>query len=155
PFTTLVPNLGVAPIDAGTTLVLADIPGLIEGAHNGAGLGYEFLRHIQRTRVLVHILDGAAADPLADFSQTNSELALFDEQLTKRPMIVAVNKIDLPEVLERWPALQAELQRRGYEVFGMSALLRRGTREVLYRAAQLVAETPVPAPVTETPIYKP
>ena len=155
PFTTLVPNLGVAPIDADTTLVIADIPGLIEGAHEGVGLGFEFLRHIQRTRVLIHILDGAAVDPLADFSQINTELALFDEVLPQRPTIVAVNKTDLPDAQERWPALKAELERRGYEVFGMSALMRRGTREVLYRAAQVVAETPVPAPVAETPIYKP
>ena len=141
PFTTLVPNLGVAVIDDDTTLVLADIPGLIEGAHLGVGLGYEFLRHIQRTRVLIHVLDGAAADPLADFSQINSELALFDEHLASRPQIVAFNKTDLPESQERWPGLKAELERRGYEVFAMSALTRQGTREVLYRAAQRVAET--------------
>jgi GTP-binding protein len=155
PFTTLVPNLGVAVIDDQTTLVLADIPGLIEGAHLGAGLGYEFLRHIQRTRVLVHILDGASLDPLADFSQINSELALFDDHLSSRPQIVAFNKTDLPEAQERWPAVKAELERRGYQVFAMSALARQGTREVLYRAAQVVAETPAPAVVEEMPVYKP
>ena len=155
PFTTLVPNLGVAPLDKDTTLVLADIPGLIEGAHQGVGLGFDFLRHIERTRVLIHILDGAAPDPLADFSQINSELALFDEQLSKRPTIVAVNKTDLPETEQRWPALKADLERRGYEVIGMSALMRRGTRDVLYRAAQLLAEAPPVAPVAETPVYRP
>jgi GTP-binding protein len=155
PFTTLVPNLGVAVVDDDTNLVLADIPGLIEGAHQGVGLGYEFLRHIQRTRVLIHLLDGAAADPLADFSQINTELALFDENLSSRPQIVAFNKIDLPEAQERWPALKVELERRGYEMFAMSALTRTGTRDVLYRAAQRVAETPVPEPVEEMPVYKP
>jgi GTP-binding protein len=155
PFTTLVPNLGVAVVDDDTTLVLADIPGLIEGAHQGVGLGFEFLRHIQRTRVLIHVLDGAAADPLADFSQINTELALFDENLSSRPQIVAFNKIDLPEAQERWPALKVELERRGYEIFAMSALTRTGTRDVLYRAAQRVAEMPVPDPVEEMPVYKP
>jgi GTP-binding protein len=155
PFTTLVPNLGVAVVDDDTTLVLADIPGLIEGAHQGVGLGFEFLRHIQRTRVLIHVLDGAAADPLADFSQINTELALFDENLSSRPQIVAFNKIDLPEAQERWPALKVELERRGYEMFAMSALTRTGTRDVLYRAAQRVAEMPVPDPVKEMPVYKP
>jgi len=155
PFTTLVPNLGVAVVDDDTTLVLADIPGLIEGAHLGVGLGFEFLRHIQRTRVLIHVLDGAASDPLADFSQTNSELALFDEHLASRPQIVAFNKMDLPDSQERWPSLKAELERRGYEVLAMSALARQGTREVLYRAAQRVAVTPARALVEEMPVYKP
>lgn len=155
PFTTLVPNLGVAVIDADTTLVLADIPGLIEGAHTGVGLGFEFLRHVQRTRALIHVLDGAGADPLADFSQINTELALFDEHLASRPQIVVLNKIDLPEAQERWPGLKAELERRGYEVFAMSALTRVGTRDVLYRAAQRAAETP-PPPVGEAePVYRP
>jgi len=83
PFTTLEPNLGVVRLDEETDLILADIPGLIEGAHQGVGLGDEFLKHIQRTRVLIHVLDGVAQDPLADFSQINSELALFDESLAK------------------------------------------------------------------------
>jgi GTP-binding protein len=155
PFTTLVPNLGVAVIDDETTLVLADIPGLIEGAHLGVGLGFDFLRHIQRTRVLIHILDGAAADPLADFSQINTELALFDGNLSSRPQIVVLNKIDLPEAQERWPDLKPELERRGYEAFAMSALTRVGVREVLYRAAQKVAETPPPPVVEEMPVYRP
>ncbi len=154
PFTTLTPNLGVAELDRDTTLVLADIPGLIEGAHLGAGLGFDFLRHIQRTRVLIHLLDGGGEDPLADFSQILSELALFDEHLAQRPMVVAFNKMDLPQAQERWPALKDELQRRGYEVFAMSAMARTGVREVLYRAAQKLAEA-APLPVEEElPVYR-
>jgi GTP-binding protein len=155
PFTTLVPNLGVAELDRDTTLVLADIPGLIEGAHQGAGLGFEFLRHVQRTRVLIHLLDGAGEDPLADFSQINSELALFDENLGAKPQIVAVNKLDLPEAQAAWPGLKAELERRGYEVFAISALARQGVREVLYRAAQKLAEAPPPPALEELPVYRP
>ncbi len=155
PFTTLVPNLGVATVDADTSLVLADIPGLIEGAHQGVGLGFEFLRHLQRTRVLIHILDGAGADPLADFSQINTELALFNENLAQRPQIVVLNKMDLPEAQDRWPVLKAELERRGYEVMAMSALTRVGTRDVLLRAAHKAAEAPVLPVVEEMPVYRP
>ena len=86
-----------------TSLVLADIPGLIEGAHAGSGLGFDFLRHIQRTRAIIHLLDGLSEDPLADFSQINAEMALFDPQLKTKPQVVALNKIDLPDVQERWP----------------------------------------------------
>src|SRR5512142_2930155 len=94
PFTTLEPNLGVAKIDDDTTVVMADIPGLIEGAAEGAGLGHDFLRHVQRTRVLIHMIDGLSEDPLADYSQINSELSLFDTKLGSKPQIVVLNKID-------------------------------------------------------------
>ena len=110
PFTTLEPNLGVAVLDDEITLVLADIPGLIEGAHQGIGLGHDFLRHIQRTRVLIHLLDGMAEDPISDFAQINSELALFDPLLALKPQIVAFNKMDLPDVQARWPAIESELK---------------------------------------------
>ena len=154
PFTTLQPNLGVADL-GDKTLVLADIPGLIEGAHLGIGLGFDFLRHIQRTRVLIHLLDGTGSDPLADFSQINSELALFDENLASKPQIVALNKIDLPDVQARWPALQAELKRRGYEAMTISALAHTNTRELLFRAAQVLAEAPPPEPADAIPVYRP
>jgi GTPase len=154
PFTTLVPNLGVAEIDRDTVLVLADIPGLIEGAHEGAGLGFDFLRHVQRTRVLIHMLDGLAEDPLGDFYQINSELALFDENLAKKPQIVAVNKLDQPDAQAKFNRLKADLTRRGFEVYGISALARTGVREVLYRAAQLLAEAePLPV-LEEVPVYR-
>ena len=156
PFTTLEPNLGVAKIDDEATVVLADIPGLIEGAAQGAGLGHDFLRHVQRTRVLIHLLDGLSADPLADLAQINSELALFDPGLAKKPMIVALNKIDQPEVLERWPKLKKELKKRGYESMAISALARTNVRELLLKAVKMLAEVP---PVEETeapvPVYRP
>ena len=154
PFTTLEPNLGVANLDDETTLVLADIPGLIEGAHQGVGLGHDFLRHIQRTRVLIHLLDGLAADPLLDLAQINSELALFDPDLAQKPQVVALNKIDLPDVQERWPEIASKLKRKGFEAFSISAVAGTNVRQVLYRAAQLLDQTPMPAPEAEIPVYR-
>jgi GTP-binding protein len=156
PFTTLEPNLGVAHIDDDTTVILADIPGLIEGAAQGAGLGHDFLRHVQRTRVLIHLLDGLAEDPLADYSQINSELALFDPNLAKKPQLVALNKIDQPEAQARLADLQKKFKKRKVELLTISALARTNTRELLVRAHQLLQETPLPeqfeAPL---PVYKP
>lgn len=155
PFTTLEPNLGVACLDEENSLILADIPGLIEGAHMGIGLGDAFLRHIQRTRVLIHLLDGQAADPLLDFAQINSELALFDPELTRKPQVVALNKIDLPEVQARWPQIEAELKRRGVtQPAAISGLSRRNLKEVLYRALNLLTEVPPIVPANEFPIYR-
>jgi len=154
PFTTITPNLGVAELDLENSLVLADIPGLIEGAHQGIGLGHDFLRHIQRTRVLVHLLDGMGEDPLLDFAQINSELALFDPSLSEKPQVVVFNKMDLPDVERRWPEVKAALENRGYEPLAISAVAGTGIRPVLFRAAQLLAEAP-PLPVREeTPIYR-
>lgn len=165
PFTTLEPNLGVAELDLDTSLVLADIPGLIEGAHLGIGLGHDFLRHIQRTRVLIHILDGMAEDPLLDFAQINSELALFDQTLAEKPQIVAFNKMDLTDVQERWQELEQQLQTRIKETEGrvnvfdkplaISAAAGMNVRELLYKAAQaLNSLPPIPKAVAETPIYR-
>ncbi|MBW8010687.1 MAG: GTPase ObgE [Chloroflexi bacterium] len=155
PFTTLSPNLGVANLDEYTTLVLADIPGLIEGAHEGIGLGHDFLRHVQRTRVLIHLLDGLAEDPVADLGQINTELALFDPDLAKKPQVVAVNKLDLSDVQERWPQLEAQLKERGYEARVISAVAGTNVRKLLYRASQLLAETPVEEASVEMPVYRP
>jgi GTP-binding protein len=155
PFTTLEPNLGVANLDDETTLVLADIPGLIEGAHLGLGLGHDFLRHIQRTRVLIHLLDGMSEDPLLDFVQINSELALFDEHLGEKPQVVAVNKMDLPDVKERWPKLEKALKKKGYTPFAVSAVTGENLRPLLYRAYQLLQETPVLAEIESVPVYRP
>ncbi|GAP18520.1 GTPase ObgE [Levilinea saccharolytica] len=155
PFTTLEPNLGVALLDHLNSLVLADIPGLVEGAHMGVGLGDAFLRHIQRTRVLIHLLDGMSEDPLADFSQINSELALFDAGLAKKPQIVVLNKMDQPEVQERWPKIQKELKKHGYEPFAISALARTDVNPVLWKAVELLQTAPEPTVVGELPVYRP
>ena len=135
PFTTLTPNLGVADLGNFSTVVLADIPGLIEGAHLGAGLGFAFLKHIARTRVLIHLLDGLAQNPVADFGQILAELSLFDEKLMEKPMIVALNKMDLADVGEKWPQVKAEIEKRGYEIMAVSAAAHVGTRDLLNRAA--------------------
>lgn len=155
PFTTLEPNLGVVELDADTSLVLADIPGLIEGAHKGVGLGYAFLRHIQRTRVLIHLLDGLSADPIADFSQINAELALFDPNLGKKPQVVALNKMDLPDVQARWPEIEKKLKNKGYQPMAISAATGENVQALLWKAAQLLAETPEPVVEEQVPVYRP
>jgi len=156
PFTTLEPNLGVAEIDVNTTVVLADIPGLIEGASTGAGLGHDFLRHVQRTRVLIHLLDGMSEDPIADYSQINTELSLFDPNLGKKPQIVALNKIDQPDVQEKLPELQKQFKKKKVEFMTLSALARTNTRELLIKAYQILQETPIPEVVEmPVPVYKP
>jgi GTP-binding protein len=156
PFTTLVPNLGVVELDDEIVMVLADIPGLIEGAHEGAGLGFEFLRHIQRTRALIHLIDGSSSDPLADFSQVNAELALFDPELAEKQQVVVINKIDLPDVRERLPELETAFESIGREVFVISALAREGLRPILYAANQALQESEKQVkPIEELPVYRP
>lgn len=130
PFTTLEPELGVAEVD-GREIVLADIPGLIEGAHRGRGLGLEFLRHVERTRVLVHLVDGARPDPVADMQTVNRELAEAPGDLPAKPQVVAINKIDLPEVRARLPALADAFRREGIETLPVSAATGEGTKELL------------------------
>ena len=132
PFTTLEPVLGVVE-NRGETFVLADIPGLIEGAHEGVGLGHEFLRHAERTRVFLHILDGEGIDPIKDFNQVNEELELYSPELATRRQVVVINKIDLPEVQERLPELVEELSGLGVEALGMSAAAGNGIQVVLDR----------------------
>jgi GTP-binding protein len=156
PFTTLEPNLGVAEIDFDTSVLLADIPGLIEGAAQGAGLGHDFLRHVQRTRVLIHVLDGLSEDPIADFSQINTELSLFDPNLGQKPQIVALNKIDQPEVQQRVDELKREFKKRNVDFMTISALARTNTRELLIKAHQKLAETPELEDLeVPMPVYKP
>jgi len=155
PFTTLEPYLGVVVLDAHTDFVMADLPGLIEGASEGRGLGHEFLRHVERTRLLIHLLDGSAADPLADFAAINAELAAFGHGLGEKPQLVAFNKMDLPEAQAQWPAARQALRAQGYEVFAISGATREGVRELLSRAAQRLAELPPPATrLDEIPVFR-
>ncbi len=155
PFTTIEPNLGVARLDDDRTLVLADIPGLIEGAHSGTGLGFEFLRHIQRTRVLIHLLDGLAEDPLLDFAQINTELALFDPDLAKKPQIVAVTKMDIPEVKNRWEEICRNLKKKGILAMDISAATGSNVRNLLDKTYELLQSTPVVTKDTLVPVYHP
>lgn len=155
PFTTLTPNLGVATLDH-ETLVLADIPGLIEGAHAGAGLGVKFLRHIERTRVLIHLLDGAAPDPVQELDAINEELALFSAELPRKPQVVALNKMDLPQAQALWPVVQTAMRERGLPVFAVSAVSGQGTRELLYAALEMVKKAVAePAIVSEPKVFRP
>ena len=156
PFTTLQPNLGVAELDDEITLVLADIPGLIEGAHTGAGLGADFLRHISRTRALIHLIDGSAEDPIADYSQINSELALFDAALGEKPQVVAINKMDLPEVEGVWDALAARFEKIGVAPLAVSAMARTNLQKVLFEAHRLAQTVGAASPSEDQlPVYRP
>ncbi len=133
PFTTLVPNLGVAEYQ-GESFVLADIPGLIEGAHRGAGLGHEFLRHVERTRVLVHVVDAAGTegrDPVEDYRTVNRELELHDPELLYRPQVVAANKVDLPAAREHLPRLREAAAAAGHRVCPVSAVTGAGLNDLL------------------------
>ncbi|MGQ9627734.1 MAG: GTPase ObgE [Anaerolineae bacterium] len=141
PFTTLTPNLGVVSIDD-DSFVLADIPGLIEGAHLGAGLGHKFLRHIERTRLIIHLLDGASSDPLTDFKKVNEELALFNSRLAEKPQIAVLNKIDLPQTQAIWPGVEKALKEQGLSPLCISALTGQGVKAVLRLAAKILKELP-------------
>jgi GTP-binding protein len=155
PFTTLQPNLGVARLDDDRDIVLADIPGLLEGAHHGVGLGSTFLRHIQRTRALIHLVDGLSEDPIADFSQVNTELALFDPRLKTRPQVVAINKIDQPQVIARLEGLERRLRELGVRPLRVSALARTGTRELLRTAVQAMLRAAPEPEAEQLPVYRP
>ena len=158
-FTTLTPVLGIVKIDDTTNFVMADIPGLIEGAHEGKGLGYEFLRHIERTRLIIHVLDVSGMegrDPLEDYRKINAELAAYSDFLAGRPQIVAANKMDLPDAQANFPAIEATLKAQGCEVFPVSAATGEGLKALIQRCAELLATLPkevaqaVPMVVTPT-----
>ena len=134
PFTTLTPNLGVVSWRDQRPFVVADIPGIIEGAHQGAGLGLQFLRHVQRTSLLLHVLDLSALnsrDPLDDYRVLNRELALFDPDLARKPQLVALNKIDAPEAREKLPRVQAYLKKIKKPAYAISGLTGEGLPELL------------------------
>ena len=143
PFTTLSPNLGVVEIVGIEPFVIADIPGLISGAHEGVGLGHEFLRHVERTRLLIHLIDAAGVDgrdPLADYRQINEELRLYDQKLANLVQVVAANKMDLPQAAEGLALLQLELGAEN--VVPISAVTGEGVRELLRRVVKLLVELP-------------
>jgi GTPase len=149
PFTTLVPNLGMVRLQGERSFVVADVPGLIEGAHRGAGLGDRFLRHLERTRVLIHLLDATATagkgrTPLRDYEALNRELRLYDPELAKRPQIVALNKIDVPEVRRRLKTLAAPFKRRGLKLLAVSAATGEGVPQLLEAAWRILSATPDP-----------
>jgi len=145
PFTTLTPNLGVARLDD-RELVVADIPGLIEGASHGAGLGEEFLRHIERTRVVVHVVDASREDPLADIATIDAELEAYGHGLRERPELVALNKIDLAEARDRVPALVTTLEAHGREALAVSAASGEGVDRLAKRLFALTPPRAAPEP---------
>jgi GTP-binding protein len=164
PFTTLEPNLGVVQIDLDYSFVLADIPGLIEGASQGVGLGHEFLRHVERTKLLIHVIDGsgqAGRDPINDYEQINKELVEYEPMLAEKPQIVAINKIDMSETQENLPGLEEYFKRQGVEYFPISAAGRQGTEELINRVAARLREIPETGPLlpealtSDTPVLKP
>ena len=134
PFTTLVPHLGVVRFDDEGSFVLADIPGLVEGAHRGLGLGHRFLRHLSRTTLLIHLIDisgFSGRNPMADYETINHELEAFDVTLAAKPQIVVANKLDLAEARTRFPDLQARLAARGVELRGISAASGEGVAALM------------------------
>lgn len=144
PFTTLQPNLGVVTIEDYETIVLADIPGLIEGASDGVGLGHDFLRHIERTRVLIHLLDGTSEEPLADWAMINDELALYNSELAAKPQLVVLNKIDLPDVRSLEPTMRDAIIKAGFPFLSISAVTGEGIRPMLYEVKRMLDAAPEP-----------
>jgi GTP-binding protein len=142
PFTTLHPHLGVVRVDDGASFVAADIPGLIEGAHRGAGLGHRFLRHVTRTRVLVVVLDAASSDPLADYATVRSELSAYDPRLADLPHLVAANKIDIPTAIARAGEVRSALGARGVEVVPISAATGHGVDTLVRTVWRLLQHAP-------------
>ena len=143
-FTTLSPNLGVVDMGDGG-FVVADIPGIIEGAHEGTGLGHEFLRHIERTKLLLHIVDVSGIEgrnPIEDFAAINNELKLYSEKLSHKPQIVLANKADLPGFEENYEVFKAEMEKQGHKVFPISAATKKGISDVLKYTMEVLSNMP-------------
>jgi GTP-binding protein len=155
PFTTIQPNLGVVNLGYEMSFVVADLPGLIQGASQGIGLGHEFLRHVERTRLLVHLLDGLAGDPVQAYDDIQHELAAFSDALIAKPQIVVLNKMDLTEVREIWPLAEELFAERGIEVRAISAVTGEGVRDLLWEIAQRLQELPVERSSEPEPILRP
>ncbi|MGI6189055.1 MAG: GTPase ObgE [Caldicoprobacteraceae bacterium] len=144
-FTTLTPNLGVVEIDREHSFILADIPGLIEGAHKGSGLGHDFLRHIERTRMFVHVVDVSGMegrDPIEDYNVINKELEAYSSKLMQRPQVVAANKCDIPGWEQNFEKLKEYLEPRGIKVFPISAVQKQGFKELLWEIENMLKELP-------------
>ncbi|MGG0823895.1 GTPase ObgE [Paenibacillus turicensis] len=164
-FTTITPNLGVVEVSEGRSFVMADLPGLIEGASEGVGLGHEFLRHIERTRVIIHVVDMAGSegrDPFDDWQKINNELKQYNAHLEDRPQIVAANKMDMPDAEENLELFKQQISevRPDLIIMPISSLTRKGVQELLYRAADLLDQIPqAPAieevtEINERKVYK-
>jgi len=141
PFTTLIPHLGVVAVGEDSSFVLADIPGLIPGAADGAGLGLRFLKHVERTRALLHLVtldEGEGRDPVADYDALRKELQKFDPGLAKRPTIVALSKADITEVRDAYPKLRARFKRKKVDLHLVSAATGEGVKELVYALASLI-----------------
>jgi GTP-binding protein len=158
-FTTLTPNLGVVDLDGGG-FVIADVPGLIEGAAEGVGLGHDFLRHIERTRCMIHIVDAASTegrDPIEDIYAINKELASYNEEIASRPQIIAANKVDAiyddGESENPIDRLRKEFEPQGYKVIPISAVTGQGVKELLYEAKRMLDENPVKEIVFEQEFF--
>lgn len=157
-FTTLTPNLGVVQTRHGESFVIADIPGIIEGAADGVGLGHDFLRHVERTKVLVHIVDISGIegrDPIDDFEKINEELRLYNERLSTRPQLVVANKSDLLFDESIYENFKKTMEEKGYEVFKMSAATRDGVDQVINRVSQLLNEVEEVELVSQEEMYRP
>lgn len=144
-FTTIEPNLGVVKLANGASFVMADIPGLIEGASEGVGLGLKFLRHVERTRLLIHVIDVAGTegrDPVEDFYKINNELASYSEKLSKKLQVIVANKVDVMQDEENYKKLEKVAKQKGYEIFKISAVTGDGLNELFNRVAELLKEIP-------------
>ena len=157
PFTTIEPVLGLVEVGL-KTFVMAEIPGLIEGAHMGRGLGYDFLRHAMRTRVVIHLIDGSAENPVKVMERLNNELLLFDPGLVAKPQLTVINKIDLPEVKERLTAIRQEFRDIGRDVIFISAMTGEGVKELMAETLKLIESLPEEkeeAPGTPVKVFRP
>jgi GTPase len=141
PFTTITPNLGMAEVNH-RQILLIDIPGLMEGAHEGFGLGLDFLRHIERTRILIHLLGGDSPDPLGDFEAINQELELFNPGLRDKPQLVVLNKMDLPDTQELWPLVEQAIREQGYPVMAISAVAHQNLDPLLFQIQAMLDALP-------------
>lgn len=154
-FTTITPNLGVVGIDEGRSFVMADLPGLIEGAHEGVGLGHEFLRHVERTRVIIHVVDMSGSegrDPFDDWLKINEEIKLYNAELEKRPQIVAANKMDMPDSEENLRIFKEKVAEINpdLEIMPISSLTREGVQALMYRAVDVLDAIPNVPAIEET-----